>query len=141
MKPKPQKLLCFLKELEAKLCRTKTKPWTAIVRVDNPKFMEQCQQKLRHKNKIVTPSAWGPHVTLVRGEHPTSQGEILWGFRQNQQVNLWVDSDLKTNHRGYWWVDIKSKELNKYRKELGLNPRPTIQFHLTIGKEVPCTGH
>lgn len=141
MKPEPVALQAYIQELETRLCRTKTKPWTAIIRVDNPEFMEQYRQKLKYENVTVTPSAWGPHITLIRGEQPTPQGEIFWGFREGQTVDLQVMSTPKTNHRGYWWIDIKCKELNEYRKELGLNPRPTIQFHLTIGKEVQCTGH
>lgn len=125
----------WLESLEDKFCRTKTHPWTAIVRLPN-EIVYPYQQELRNRGITITPSAWGAHVTWVKRERPTPEGEILWGWWQDHSVDMKITSELTRGGRGYWWLDISCPTLTQFRKELGLNPKPRVPLHITIGKEV-----
>lgn len=122
----------FLENVENQMCRTKTRPWTAIVKVP-PASIKQYREELKARSIVTTPSAWGPHVTWVKGEEPPN--DLLWDWYENEEVSLEVTSELIRGSRGYWWVNVECQLLNQYRHELGLNPRPRVPFHITIGKE------
>lgn len=90
----------------------------------------------------VTRSAWGSHVSVVRGERPTD--ERLW--KKYNRKKIWFEYDpeyLNTNGK-HWWIRVASPQLEEIRLELGLTPQPTFwhrgaketrvnPFHLTIG--------
>jgi len=90
----------------------------------------------------LTRSAWGPHVSVVRGEKPLNIK--LWKKYDGKKV--WFEYDpkyLNTNGK-HWWFRVISPELESIRQELGLTPQPEYfhrdsqtqrvnPFHLTIG--------
>jgi hypothetical protein len=90
----------------------------------------------------VQSSAWGPHVSVIRGEVPLHPE--LWKKHENKRV--WFEYNpkyLNTNGK-HWWIRVVSPELESIREELGLTPQPVYfhrnsgewrvnPFHLTIG--------
>ena len=122
----------FLSGINSRLCRTETKPWTAIVRVDRkvikPHLLALAEQKI-----TISPSAWGPHITWVKAECPRNTEN--WGLYQDLPITLELDPELRTNGT-YYWLDIKSPELSAFRTQLGLRPFPRVPLHLTIGKVI-----
>lgn len=112
---------------------TRQRPGWAILRIDK-KYLIPHLDNIRSDGTQISCSAWGPHISVVRGE--TSH----WKTRQKQAYNgktysVTLSDKLRSNRKGYYWVDCQSKELEKLRMQLGLPPRPSPPFHLTIGKK------
>ena len=89
-----------------------------------------------------TRSAWGSHISVVRGEMPPNKE--FWKRYQNKKV--WFEYNPEyMNHNGkHWWIRAYSPQLEEIRQELGLTSQPTYierrtgklkvnPFHLTIG--------
>jgi len=106
----------------------------------NPNLSESWM--ITQKGVKLTRSAWGSHISVLRGEKP-DDGR-LW--KKHERKKIWFEYDpryLNTNGK-HWWVRIKSPQLEKIRTEMGLTPQPTFYhrdsretrvnpFHLTIG--------
>jgi hypothetical protein len=92
------------------------------------------QYWLHKKGVDINTSAWGSHVSIVRGERPANQD----AWRKYQGKRVWFEYSPENVHGrfGYWWIEVRSPELERIRVELGLKPQPKKPFHITIGKEI-----
>lgn len=123
----------YLEEVERRMVKTKTRPWTAIVKV-NPRVTSPHLRNIRAQGIAISQPAWGPHITVVRGEAPPMDYKLIWDLHDGETIEFETLGEPRKNKNGHWWLDIKSERLDEIRKELGL-PAPRIPFHLTIGKE------
>lgn len=93
-------------------------------------------------------SAWGPHISIIRGEKPKTlldyNGNNLWGKYQDQKIWFEFEPDYLNTNGKHWWIRVISPDLERVRTELGLTPQPIYfhrdsqtwqvnPFHLTIG--------
>lgn len=124
----------FLNQVESRMVKTKTRDWTAIVKV-NPRVTSPHLRNIRAQGTAISQPAWGPHITVVRGEAPSRGFGQHWGAGDGSTIEFEITSEPRKNKKGHWWLDITSPTLEKIRTDLGLNPNPRIPFHLTIGKE------
>lgn len=85
------------------------------------------------------PPAWGPHISIIRGEG-TKLDAINWLlFKQKyheKKVEFDYDIDVRTNGE-HWWLKIYNDEIKDIREEMGLKRDPFWNLHLTIGSPVP----
>lgn len=93
----------------------------------------------------VTPSAWGAHISIVRGEEPPNKK--AWKKYKNKRFKFKYDPRYINTNGKHWWFRAISPELEQIRLELGLTPEPTYidyrtkelkvnHFHFTIGSNV-----
>lgn len=102
-----------------------------ILKVDLRTVEEQLKS-LRAAGVNISGSAWGPHISLVRGEQVDF---TLWSTQPSAGAK--IDFELgkfRHNKQGYYWYDIECINLEAIRISLGLSPRPSPSFHLTLGK-------
>lgn len=114
--------------------RTKFKPWWLIVRVPHGVVLYYQDWVWRQERTKLTTSAWGSHLSVVRGETPPKKE--LWKHHAGRTVQIEYDANPISNRMGHWWLPARCQALNDIRQELGLNPRPRVPFHITIGKAV-----
>lgn len=72
----------------------------------------------------------GSHITIVRGEVLSHLER--WNAYQGHTIEFHYSNEVKSNSK-HWWLDVHSHCLMSIRQELGLNPQPQYNFHLTIG--------
>lgn len=103
---------------------------------------------IMQKGVKLTSSAWGPHVSVVRGKRDfnrsrklgvpvsgalTSPGQIgpsIWGKYENKRVWFEYDPEYLNTNGKHWWIRVTSPELESIRMELGLTPQPTyVSWH------------
>ena len=126
-------LATTLHQLDEDLILTRKNEGWAILRVDLTHILPYLQ-KIRKEGKKISASAWGPHISVIRGEvrrWTTTKRYCLDG----KKYTVEVASEIRKNRSGYYWLDCKSKELENLRIRLDLPPRPSPPFHLTIGKQ------
>jgi len=93
----------------------------------------------------LNPPAWGPHISIVRGEKPSNIK--AWSKYQGKRFAFEYDPQYINTNGKHWWFRVTSPELEDVRLELGLTPQPTYihyvtkevtvnPFHLTIGSNV-----
>lgn len=110
--------------------KTDGEAW-CILKVDLKTIQEQLEG-LRSAGINISGSAWGPHISIIRGE--TVDKEL---FKEHPQELTKINFELgalRHNKQGYYWYDIECPELEQLRISFRLSPRPTPPFHLTIGK-------
>lgn len=89
-----------------------------------------------------TRSAWGSHISVVRGEKPNV--ERVWKKYENKKIWFEYNPEYMTNNGKHWWIKAISPQLEEIRTEMGLTPQPTYRcwddgtikinpFHITIG--------
>lgn len=92
-----------------------------------------------------TRSAWGAHISVVRGEVPKNKN--LWRKHQDKKINFRYDPETLNTNGKHWWIEIESLELEEIRQELGLTPKynylerrtgikKELPFHLTLGHSI-----
>jgi hypothetical protein len=90
----------------------------------------------------ITSSAWGPHISVIRGEKPLH--EEVWNKYDGDKIWFEYNPEFLNTNGKHWWIRIISKDLEAIRIELGLTPqleyndcitgvRKVNPFHLTIG--------
>jgi hypothetical protein len=140
-------LKTFLTEVENRLSKTESRPWTAIIKVD-PNVVNAYLKDLRSQGIAISQPAWGPHVTFVRGERPPNtwgfdrhDGPPKWNLFNGLSITIELDPALQSNAKGHYWLNIVSSkiegtetDLRGLRYALGLTVAPRIPLHLTIGK-------
>jgi len=90
--------------------------------------------KVKVKNRALTKSVWGPHISVIRGER--IKNKKLWDAYQKEKV--WFEYDpryINTNGK-HWWFRIISPRLKEIRIELGLTPQPMFYSHKEKKKKV-----
>lgn len=81
-------------------------------------------------------SAWGPHISISRGEKPAHPE--LWRKYDRKEIEFFYSPIVKDNLLHYW-LTVESEPLKDIRKELGLTELPIMpngqemKFHLTLG--------
>lgn len=75
---------------------------------------------------------WKSHVSVIRGEVPTTFKSALWKKYQGKEIEFTYSPNLRMSET-YVWLPVESPELEAIRVELGLRPKPKVPFHLTIG--------
>ena len=79
----------------------------------------------------VMPPAWGPHISVMRGERPRAQ-EAKWGKYEGYQYTFeYNPEDIRRNGE-YIWTPVRCGELLDLRETFGLRRDPGIPLHLTI---------
>lgn len=91
------------------------------------------------------PPAWGPHISIIRGEQPTRNQDI-WDIlarrrgsaempdwlRQNASVEFEYDPELHMA-RTHWYLRIRCPQVMAIRRFYGLSDYPKVPLHLTVG--------
>jgi hypothetical protein len=72
------------------------------------------------------------HISVIRGEVITPNSIDKWNAYQGNIIKFHYSNLICTNGK-YWWLDIYSPCLISIRQELGLDPQPEYNLHLTIG--------
>jgi len=72
----------------------------------------------------------GSHITVVRGEVIKSLEK--WNAYQGSIIQFHYSNIIGTNGK-HWWLEVYSPCLISIRQELGLDPQPEYDLHLTIG--------
>lgn len=75
-------------------------------------------------------SRHGSHISIVRGEVIDSLQR--WNAYQGHTLEFNYSNDIETNGK-HWWLNVCSPCFMSIRQELGLDPQPIYDFHLTIG--------
>jgi hypothetical protein len=123
--------------IDQQLIVTSRKPGWAILRAESQSVGPYLQE-LRASGTKISSSAWGAHISVIRGElgsaakHPACK-ELLQKT-QGSTYTVEVDGKVRKNLAGYYWLNVKAPELEALRVNLGLSARPKTPFHLTIGK-------
>jgi hypothetical protein len=90
----------------------------------------------------VTRSAWGSHISVVRGEKIPYKN--LWKKYNGKKIWFEYNPEYLNTNGKHWWIRAVSPQLEEIRQEMGLTPQPTYfdrrtkkikvnPFHLTIG--------
>lgn len=90
----------------------------------------------------INKSAWGPHISIIRGEKPKNID--LWRKYSGKKIFFEYNPEFINTNGKHWWIRIDSKELEDIRVELGLTPQHMFTdykdgqykvspMHLTIG--------
>lgn len=121
-------LKATVKTIEDDLIISRMDPGWAILRVDN-ESVRPWLEEIRSKGNHVSYSIWRPHISIIRGENGSS-----WNVEAGKNFTVEVKEEIRRNRRGYYWLDVNSTELEELRINMGLSPKPSPPFHLTIGK-------
>lgn len=78
------------------------------------------------------PQMYPAHVSIVRHESPQSM--LLWGTHQGELAEFEYESIIR-NDDTYFWLNVRSDKLLRFREELGLAPYPSWRnlYHITVG--------
>lgn len=106
------------------------KPWWMILKCDDG-IIEYYQHWLKREGHEIIVPAWGAHVSVIRGEEPSNKD--AWKRYKDADIAFKSDGYLHSNE-WYWWIKVESPQLEGIRQELGLQPMPEYDFHITIGK-------
>jgi hypothetical protein len=75
------------------------------------------------------------HISVIRGEVIQFKYQAKWNAYQGRVVSFHYSNNIYTNGK-HWWLNVYSPCLVATRQELGLEPQPQFNFHLTIGVSV-----
>jgi 2'-5' RNA ligase len=111
-------------------------PIKLIVQVDPD--ISNLYRSLIPKYFNVKRQMFAPHISVVRNIIPTNMN--AWNKYNNKTVLFEYDSVIYNNDT-YFWLNVKSKDLEKIRTELGMTPYGDVSlspdsrhiFHITIG--------
>jgi hypothetical protein len=112
--------------------KTAFKPWWVILQCDKEivRYYQHIFYKLYWK-KLQTP-VWQSHLSIVRGEEPQLKNN--WGKWHGKYIEYEYIYDGHFENNGiYFWLKARSLQLNTIREELGIDPKPTMDFHISIG--------
>ena len=120
----------IISELYSAMIETRLRKDWIILKFRRPCIQPYVDEIERRIGKRINTSAWGPHVTVVRNERipeTTPENGNLYTVR--------IVGDI-ISRRKYFWLPIESQGLLEFRTNLGLNPQPTPNLHLTIGRRI-----
>jgi len=125
----------LVSKVEDQLVLTKKKPGWAILKLDHSS-VEPYLQEIRGNGTRISCSVWGAHVSVMRGEHPQDKAALrqIRARTEGKSFKIETRGEIRRNRQGYYWLDVRAPALEALRVELGLPPRPSPPFHLTIGK-------
>lgn len=79
------------------------------------------------------PPAWGPHISVTRGEPSDPAKRDLWRSLGGRVVDFRWNPDLQFNGE-YFWFWVECEELLDLREQLGLRREPKQPLHLTVAR-------
>lgn len=106
--------------------------WAVLLIPKNIVFYYQSMILKETGVKLAT-SSWGPHISFIRGEPPPY--EEFWKVYNGEIVDFFYYPPCIPGNT-HWTIPVQCKRLEDIRTELGLEPRPSIDFHITVGKIV-----
>jgi len=113
------------------------KPGWVIVRTDGDIDDYYRWFMFKEKGLILQSPAWGPHISIVRGEDVSAE---IWEKKKaelnNSTVHFEYENFPKSNGV-HWWLKVYCEELKYFRRDLGLTELPKWTFHLTLGLPIP----
>lgn len=122
--------------------KSRTQGW-CVVNTD-PEIARYFRWWMSYEKHIhLQPSAWGAHISIVRGERLDPSVQHLWKKYHGHKVNFLYEHVsnyrfARSGYKGspddgvYYWVDVECPLMDNIRKELGL--RQGWKFHLTFGR-------
>jgi hypothetical protein len=116
-------------------------PWWAMLFTDQGIQNYYCYWAEKWGKPVYKGSAYGCHVTVIRGEAPPIVDK--WGLCDGKQIDFWYSPTIRySGHHA--WLDCYCEELIDIRRELGYPDKPhkvlgtgeVIRqgFHLTLGR-------
>lgn len=107
--------------------------WKRVV--DNDRLMPDRQTVDREPRLALVhrfdPPAWGPHISVIRGEPIPRRFRKDWGKLNGRRVRFRYDPDIRQS-RKHFWLLVDCPELGDIRESLGLPRKPRVRFHLTV---------
>lgn len=85
-----------------------------------------------YKSQELQRPAWNSHITVIADEEPPEDRKYLWEAYANEIINFQTVPGVLTNGE-YYWINVICPRLTEIRLELGLNPLPFYNFHLSVG--------
>jgi len=122
-------LTAQIARVEYDLILTRMNPNWAILQMDF-ESVRPWLEELRGQGLRISCSVWKPHVSVIRGEPRRNR----WYVDEGKSFTIEVANKISKNRRGYYWLAAKCVALEQVRTSMGLAPRPSPPFHLTIGK-------
>ena len=75
---------------------------------------------------------YGAHISVIRDR---DKKDFLFSHsRQNLNITFSYNNLLEHHSDGYVWMPVWGKELEDVREECGLSRKPTMPFHMTVGR-------
>lgn len=110
------------------------KPWWMILLIDGD--IQEYYTHFLHKRTglILQKPAWGPHISVIRGEEPINKSE--WGIYDGLNIEVRYDPDLRTDG-DHWWLRVECEAMLDLRERLGLARNGRFGLHLTLGRPIP----
>ncbi len=107
-------------------------PWWAILECD-PEILRYYKWLLLKEGiAIQKGSAWGAHITWIRGEEPPKKS--FWGKYEALEIEFRYSNYLRYDNGRHVWLDVYCPKCNEMRQELELQPLNSMSLHLTIGR-------
>lgn len=82
--------------------------------------------------------AWGSHITVIQGDRQTPSAVLerpnRWRYKDKEIFEVEVDTTIRKTGHSYYFLCVKSPQLEELRKDLSLSPTPLKGFHITIGR-------
>lgn len=126
----------FVDSLDSSLIITGVRPNWAILELPFSAIEESRKEIEKKYGQKPAVSNWGPHITVVRGERATikcGDKPKNWELRTGEKFEVTITSKIQEGKNRYFYQDVECPELEILRKDLGLRPKPTPDFHITIG--------
>ena len=114
-----------------------SRPWWVIgtIEGDIVKYYSWFLQR-KHGIRLQSP-AWGPHISIVRGEETTLDIWEQFKKKYDQMPFKFVYKvSLRTNG-DHWWMNVDCDFLTEFRLEMGYPEESEYGFHLTLGMPTP----
>jgi hypothetical protein len=105
--------------------------WWALLVCDQGIVDYYCWHSLKFGRPIKKNMLWGTHVSAIRGEEPANKD--LWGHDWGK-IDLWHTNTIRYDNGCHAWLDVWCPKLHEIREALGLPPKETQHFHLTLGR-------
>jgi len=86
----------------------------------------------RYSNQKLQKPKHGAHISVIRGEGEP-KNKSAWGWNDGGLVDFEYNLEVVFGET-HAWLEVRSDELVKLRKNLGLTERPEFGFHLTLGR-------
>jgi hypothetical protein len=97
---------------------------------------------LAYIRPALAPPAWGPHISITRGEKPKANLDV-WNSQagKNPEGPRWVrrgapfefEYQISPESNGHHWLLlVQSEKLGDLREFYGLRREPYVQLHLTF---------
>ena len=94
-------------------------------------YYQHCFWKERHIK--LARSKHGSHISLVRGKEEGIEPGFWERNLDGGELSFFYIPELVFENN-YCWINVWGEELEKVRTDLGLSPKPPMNFHLTIGR-------